>query len=164
MDCRDYITSVVNNSDCVPRVSLVNIRTLNKLFLKIDQKLTHRGLSPNDWVSTRAYFSDISKVDNDLLLTPEEIHDFQEVATRAEDGNDDYSLFVAGRVVSMWVCNTATGEEPDVDCRQLHGGMKTLRNIEVSRSMLHDHGTEPYKANLRALREKAAAAGLAKFR
>jgi len=152
LECRDYVTSIINNSDCVPRVSLVNIRTLNKLFLKLDEKLTMRGLSPTNWKTTRAYINDVAKVDDDLLMTPEELHDFEEEAREAETGNDDYSLFVAGRVVSMWECNT---EEKSADCRQMHGGMKTLRHIEVSTTMICDHGTEAYKGNLRLLIDNA---------
>mmetsp|Transcript_25867 Transcript_25867/g.43087 ORF Transcript_25867/g.43087 Transcript_25867/m.43087 type:complete len:241 (+) Transcript_25867:231-953(+) len=167
VDCADYITSVVNNSDCVPRVSLVNIRTLNKLFLRIDAKLTDRGLSPSDWTSTRKYLKDIATIDTDLLMTPEELHDFQQEAYQSEDGNDDYSLFVPGRVVSMWNCNATTTADSTtddtvatiaVDCKQLNGGMQALRHIEVATSMVSDHGTKSYKKSLEALMEQARAA------
>lgn len=154
LECCDYITSVVNNSDCVPRVSIMNIRTLNKLFLKLDEKLTFRGLSPTNWQTTRAYLRDLSKVDTDLLMSPEELHDFAENTRREETGlDDDYSLFVAGKVVCMWECNDA--KKKSVNCRQMHGGMRTLRHIEVSTRMINDHGTEAYKGNLRLLIESA---------
>jgi septation ring formation regulator EzrA len=85
-------------------------------------------------------------------MTPDEMYDFEEEAFKEETGNDDYSLFVAGRVVSMWECNS---DEKSTNCRQMHGGMKTLRHIEVSSSMLSDHAAESYKGNLRSLIENA---------
>jgi hypothetical protein len=80
--------------------------------------------------------------------------EFEKKAHIEEYGNDDYSLFVPGKVISMWECH------PDdkicaLDCRMKHGGMKSLRKIDVTTTMSSDHGTEAYKKNLLALIEQA---------
>ena len=49
--CQDYITTVVNNKDCIPRVSLRSLASLMKLFIKIDENLKERGMSPSGWMS-----------------------------------------------------------------------------------------------------------------
>ena len=153
MESRSYITSVVNNADVVPRSSINNLRSLNRLFLKIDEKLNARGLSPNDWTTSAAYIQDISKIDSELLMTPEELNVFQETARDAENGNDDYSLYVPGRVVCMWNCNVTAvpTEKKTVDCRQMHGSMNVLRQIEISTTMAADHACASYKTSLDAL-------------
>jgi len=160
LDCRDYITSVVNNDDCVPRISLVTIRNLMKVFVKLDERLAQLGRSPtSSWRSTRAYLADLAKIDTDTLVTAQELLDFETEAR--EDDDHEHALFVPGKVVSMWLHDTTTNDNDDssnnnsikktVDCRQGDGGLSTLRHIEVSTTMISDHGTANYKSTLASL-------------
>ena len=161
MSCQNYITSIVNNDDCVPRVSLATIRNLMKVFVHIDERLKKLGRSPNGWSSTKAYMRDIAKIDTDTLMSAQELIEVEKNCR--EDVNNEHALFVPGRVVSIWECdttstNTPTEQDGDVeaktatvDCRQLHGGLSTLRHIEVSTTMLGDHGTANYKKNIASL-------------
>lgn len=84
VDCQAFVTSIVNNSECVPRASLVNLRTLNNLFLNIHEKLEDRGLHLESFSSAQAYDSDLMEVDDNLLLQPEELVEFEERARAAE--------------------------------------------------------------------------------
>jgi len=146
LECQDYVTSVVNNTDCVPRVSLRNVKALYHLFGRIDSRLTEKGLSPGDWKSTKAFLKEVGTVDDDPLLSLEELSEFELV--NAQQGEDQHSLFVPGRVLHLWERND---DKKTVDCREFHGGLLTLRKIELSTSMISDHGTDNYKKNLKAL-------------
>ena len=157
LECQDYVTSVVNNADCVPRASMMNVKTLFKFFLKIDEKLEETGQSPKDWKSSAAFWKEVTSVDTDPLFTVDEIVEFQEdMIKRANETELDgeYALFVPGKVIHMWECNDGS-----VDCREWHGGLNTLREIQVYPSMITDHGTLEYKKNLRALIESKTVAG-----
>ena len=114
INCQDYITSIVNNNDIVPRISLLNVRTMNKFFNLIDSKLEEKGLSPNDFTTAYTYMQDLMTIDSDLLITPEEIYEFlqYELVDNAifKPGETkctnpkllDCEIFVPGRVVSIW--------------------------------------------------------------
>ena len=157
LECQDFVTSVVNNADCVPRASMMNVKTLFKFFLKIDQKLEETGQSPKDWKSSAAFWKEVTSVDSEPLFTVDEIVEFQEDMIRRANETEldgEYALFVPGKVIHMWECNDGS-----VDCREWHGGLNTLREIQVYPSMITDHGTLEYKKNLRALIEAKTVAG-----
>lgn len=146
-DCQDFVTSIVNNSDCIPRASLVNLRTLNRLLLQIHEKLEDRGLHLESLSSAQAYYSDLKNADGDLLLQQEELEKFEEQARTAEDGKNNYALHVPGRVICMWNCRR--GEDGTaVDARCENGGMTTLRHLDITSTMMTDHTKESYKAAL----------------
>ena len=153
LECQDFVTSVINNADCVPRASMINVKTLFKFFLKIYHKLEETGKSPKDWTSTAAFWQEVTSVDTDPLFTVEEMVEFQEsMIARANETELDgeYALFVPGKVIHMW-----ESSDGSVDCRELHGGLNTLRELQVYPSMISDHGTAEYKKNLNALLSKA---------
>jgi len=151
-----FTTSVVNNTDCVPRMSVMNLVTLNKLFVKVDEKLKEHGRSPSSWKSSKALVGDLMKIDDNLLMSPEELHAFeiQIVKDLKQEENED-SLFVPGRVVVLWENAAATSDfiEEAVDCRVGDGGMTVLRHLEVETTMLTDHSCAKYLKNLAALVE-----------
>jgi hypothetical protein len=158
LGCDDYITSVVNNNDCVPRLSLLNVRLMNKLFIRLDQKLQEKGLSPDDFRTAKNYLQDLMKIDKDLLLSPKELTDFldQEIVESNEHKDEafqDIQLFVPGRVVSIW---NHTSDESVVGGRAGHGGMQVLRQVFVESNMVSDHGIISYRKNLEHLLEQAA--------
>jgi hypothetical protein len=158
LGCGDYITSVVNNNDCIPRLSLLNICLMNKLFILLDQKLQEKGVSPVDFRTAKNYLQDLMKIDKDLLLSPKELTDFldQEIVESNEHKDEafqDIQLFVPGRVVSIW---NHTSDESVVGGRAGHGGMQVLRQIFVESDMVSDHGIISYRKNLEHLLEQAA--------
>ena len=158
LGCDDYITSVVNNNDCVPRLSLLNIRLMNKLFILLDQKLQEKGSSPDDFRTAKKYLQDSRKADKYLLLSPKELTDFmdREIIKSNEYRDEtfqDIQLFVPGRVVSIW---NHTSDESVVGGRAGHGGMQVLRQIFVESNMVSDHSIISYRKNLEHLLEQAA--------
>lgn len=104
LDCQDYITSIVNNTDCIPRLSLMNLRNLHKTLALMGDKLDERGLSPDTFAKARHYLRDLMKIDSTLLITPAELNAFlrEQMSAPREDRFLDMELYVPGRVVSIW--------------------------------------------------------------
>lgn len=145
-----FTTSVVNDTDYVPRLSVMNLVTLNKLFVFVDKKLQKLGLSPDSFQSAKAYFADLLKVDDKLLMKPQELQDFEsEIIEVLRHDEDKHSLFVPGRVVVIWENN---GER---FARVGEPGMSVLRRIEVAKTMISDHSCNEYLENLVALSQMA---------
>lgn len=158
LGCESFITSVVNNNDCVPRLSLLNVRLMNKLFILLNQKLQEKGLSPDNFQTAKKCLQDLMTIDQDSLLPPKELMDFldQEVVESNEHRDEafqDIQLFVPGRVVSIW---NHTSDESVVGGRVGHGGMQVLRQVFVVSNMMSDHGIISYRKNLEHLLEQAA--------
>ena len=120
---------------------------------------------------------DLMTIDSDLLITPEEIHDFlqYELVDNAifKPGETkctnpkllDCEIFVPGRVVSIWnnynhdnneTSNDSPQEEvprvqvevPNVGGRVLDGTMHVLRTIFLEIDMISDHNINAYRTNL----------------
>jgi hypothetical protein len=154
--CQSYITSVVNNNDCVPRMSLMNLRTMHKLFMLVDQKLDEKGLSPKDFKTAKRYISDLMVIDSDLLLAPEELTSFLETEFQEEDADETFSdiqLFVPGKVVSVW---NNTKDPSIIGSKVTTGVAKAFRQLFVEPNMLSDHACDKYRQNLTHLLEQTA--------
>ena len=150
--CAPFITSVVNNSDVVPRSSLSNLVVMNKLLLKVNEKLQEKGHTLDTWTSLRNYYNEeVAKVDDDLLLTPDELEEFFQ-ETHAEPEQEQDHLYVPGRCVVMW-------DKGDNDNSEVGGivtdcGMKMLRMIELSTTLITDHFIVGYRENMTKLIEQ----------
>jgi hypothetical protein len=64
--------------DCVPRMNIINLRLMHKLFMLIDSKLEEKGLSPNGWKSAKKFIADLMTMDANLLVSPRELTQFLE--------------------------------------------------------------------------------------
>lgn len=141
-----FTTTVLNNTDCVPRLSVMNLVTLNKIFVKVDEALKAKGRSPVSWKGSRALAKDLMKVDDDLLITPEELHSYEvEIVKSMQQEKEDHSIFVPGRVVVLWE------SENSVKCATGDGGLHVLRHIEIETTMIQDHSLVKYLENLQKL-------------
>lgn len=155
LDCQDYITSIVNNNDCVPRLSLMNLRTLNKLLALMNKKLDEKGLSPDSFSKARLYMADLMTIDSKLLMKPEELTEFFNAQFEEERSDRflDLELYVPGRVVSVWQhvqdANIVGGKVTD-------GQSQVLKQIFVESNMVSDHSCDSYRINLLHLLEQTA--------
>jgi pimeloyl-ACP methyl ester carboxylesterase len=166
--CAPFITTVVNNNDCVPRLSVPNAVTIFQIFARLDQALQDKGRGSLDsFRSARAWMADMTKVDSDTLMTRDELEEFMEQIMKARPLDElEHALVCPGRVVILWERNTTMGdnEEPKqqrqqlekddevlTDARVLHGGLAVLRLIEIELNMITDHSCDNYKVNLKRL-------------
>jgi len=134
--CQSYITSVVNNNDCVPRMSLSNLRTMHKLFSLVDRRTEHK-------VARRKH------IDSDQpLLSADELEDFLQTEFKKDDNDEkvgEIELYVPGKVVSIW---NNTQNPATVGSRITTGLGQAFRQLFVEPSMLSDHASNRYRQNL----------------
>ena len=156
LDCQNYITSVVNNTDCVPRLSLLNFRSLFKLMNFVDAKLKEKGMNPDSFTSAIKYLNDLISSDTKYLVTPKELLKFLQELYSAprEDRFVDLELYVPGRVVSMW--KNANDDSHAIGGKVTNGQSQVLKQIIVESTMVSDHSCDSYRANLLHLTEHIA--------
>eukprot|EP00977_Amphora_coffeiformis_P010380 scaffold2429_cov165-Amphora_coffeaeformis.AAC.8 len=99
---QDFCTSIVNNTDCIPRASVQNLVNLNRLFCKVNDKLVEQGRSPTDWRTAKAFLRELDKIDQETLMTPEELLEVEARIVAAETGGQDGALFLPGRTLVLW--------------------------------------------------------------
>jgi len=153
LQCQDYVTSVVHNTDCVPRLSLMNVRSFFKLMNFVDTKLKENGMSPDSFASTIQYLNDLITNKSKDLVTPKELQQFlQEINSEPRDDRFlDLELYVPGRVVSIW--------KHDVEDSIIIGGKVTdgqtqvLKQLMIESTMISDHACDAYRATMLQLME-----------
>jgi Lipase (class 3) len=160
LKCAPFITTVVNNNDCVPRLSVPNAVTIFQIFARLDRALRDKGRSLDSFRSARAWMTDMTKVDCDTVMTRDELQDFMQDILQARPLDElEHALVCPGRVVVLWERNTSMDEpkhplaegETWTDARVLHGGLAVLRLIEIELNMITDHSCDKYQANLKRL-------------
>ena len=142
---------MVNNADVITRSSVANLIVMNKLLIKINEKLQAKGITLDSWASLKKYYEEHSTVDGDLILTEAEMDAFFE-ETHAAPENETDALFVPGRCVVMW-------DKGDNDNNKIGGivtdcGMRMLRQVELSLTLVTDHFVKGYRKNLHKLIEQ----------
>lgn len=165
LDCLEFCTSVVNNSDMVPRLSISNLLTMNHGLVEVNRRLDEKGLSPDSLRNAYRYAADLLKLDEDTLMTVEELDAlFLEIHSK-DSLEDDHDLYVPGKVVALYECGVeqknqeeesivGTSVEPTkVRGVVADGAMKMLRQIELTTSMVTDHFCDYYEKNLDCLIE-----------
>lgn len=176
--CQDYITSVVNNNDCIPRLSMSSLRRVYELFLLVRSKLNERGLCPKNYLSSkrliRTLLSKMAANDNNsgsssssssslsslLLLRPDDITNFihtqleKEREENEQGKTQEIALYVPGRVVSIWNHTT----DPSIVGGKVTDGTSSpvIRQIQIETDMISDHFIESYRQNLIHLLEQTA--------
>jgi hypothetical protein len=151
--CSDFCTSVVNNSDMVPRLSISNVLVMNHGLVEINRRLEDKGLSPDSLRKAYLYAADLMKLDEDTLMTVEELDSlFLEIHSK-DSLEDDHDLYVPGKVVALYECGAAKGPDESivVESVVVDGSMKMLRQIERTTSMIADHFCDYYEKNLDGL-------------
>lgn len=76
-----FVTSIVNNSDIIPRSSLVNLMVFLEFLRAVSQRLKEKGLNPTGPRSTTAFLSKLAQgTKGDLLMSFEEVRDAMDAA------------------------------------------------------------------------------------
>lgn len=147
--CSSFCTSIINNSDVIPRASLSNLAVLLALLKTISRRLQEKGANPKDLESTAAYFSMVTKgTDGDMLMTADEYKVALDEAIDSVELKDPNHLYVPGRVLHLYdlwskngygvvneetgVANVRTAER----VRIADGSSKRLRHLEMDASMI----------------------------
>jgi len=168
--CTDYITTIVNNADVIPRASVANLAVLVEFMRRIRKKLIVVGKNPAGFPSCLRYIKWLYKGrDGDFLMTPEEMDEQLNESIEAVDIKDRDHLYVPGRVLHLYDLWTSAAEKEakwanddyDTSARKTaerfrlsNVASSALRFIETDPRMIDDHFT--YGDSLRALLGKDA--------
>jgi len=107
--CSDFVTTIVNNADVIPRASLSNLMIFLEFLKTVSEKLEEKGLSPNTVGSARAFLRSMSMSNGDdgkggveMFMTADEIRSGVDAAAEKVDLRDPDHLYVPGRVLLMY--------------------------------------------------------------
>jgi hypothetical protein len=161
----NYVTSIVNNSDLIPRWSLTNLTVFLECLRVVSDKLQKHGLRPTGPLATAAFLHKLSLgIGGDMLMTSDEISEAMKAARDMVEVRNPDHLYVPGRVLIMhehWQDEVvSTGQEyaskpvPDLNhyCTLTDGTAEALRSVEIDGyRMLSDHTTAMYYASIESL-------------
>jgi len=107
--CCDFITTIVNNADIIPRASLSNLMIFVEFLRAVAEKLDEKGMSPKNFESAAAFLrmltsgnSGGSKDKIEMLMTTDEFRDAVRNAIEKVELRDPDHLYVPGRVMLMY--------------------------------------------------------------
>ena len=148
--CAPFCTSVVNNSDIVPRASVSNLVIMNQLMVKIRDKVkgSYSDHAYKVAKNLKAFYrnlTDLMATDDETIMTPEEWDAFFDDTSRTAEVVDN--LYVPGKVICLY---ERSNVDEDDSVTKVYGGvvadgaMKMLRQIEFTSSMVSDHSCSTY--------------------
>eukprot|EP00977_Amphora_coffeiformis_P000767 scaffold162_cov176-Amphora_coffeaeformis.AAC.27 len=166
LSCASYVTAIVNNSDIIPRSSLVNVALWLEILRSVSAKLVEAGLAPATSAPRLARFvkhiygiGDKNKDGEDTtptieLLTVEQIWTAVEGAREYFPLRHPDHLYIPGKVLLMYQDWGIVDDETDdqtlcsdvpYQCRVTDGTALALQTFEVDGfRWLGDHTTASY--------------------
>jgi hypothetical protein len=129
--CAPFTTTIVNNSDIIPRSSMANLRTFLQFLQVVNQKLVERGMGLGSPKAALKLIRKLSRgTGGDLLMSQQEVTDAMTMAHDRIGLLDQQHLYLPGRVIVMYenwkqpddnlnaiVNSTGGGEDGDQDDR-----------------------------------------------
>jgi hypothetical protein len=178
--CRSFVSSIVNNSDVIPRSSLSNLVVMSRFLQSVHEKMVEKGVSPRDLKSAAALMQLLTKgSDGEMIMTTDEAWEGLGRAFADVELDDPDHLYVPGRVIHMYDLwgkkeygrveekneTPGTGDvrvegAPDEirTAERLYVGDGTseeLRHIEMDSRLLSDHLPTMYRSSIKALLSSA---------
>jgi Lipase (class 3) len=156
-----YTTTIVNNSDIIPRSSMANLAIFLEFLREVSSRLQEKGLAPTNPITAAAFISKMTTEvvsNDDLLMTLEEVQTAMEKAHHCIELRNPDHLYIPGRVLVMfekWGSTTGFAEDKPFDPEgkwrfvETNGSAAMLRFLEIDAlRMLTDHGTASYSKSL----------------
>jgi hypothetical protein len=101
--CTSFTTTIVNNSDIIPRSSMANLRSFLQFLQVVHQKLEGRGMGLGSPKSAIKLIRKLSRgTGGDLLMSQEEVTEAMAMAQDRIGLVDPQHLYVPGRVIIMY--------------------------------------------------------------
>ena len=101
--CSDFVTTVVNNCDIIPRADISPLVVTVSVLRAVDKRLKERNLDMSDFQSSVAFLNFLKEKDGEMLMTVDEIASALENALdQTSDLHDPDHLFVPGKVVLLY--------------------------------------------------------------
>lgn len=177
LDCKHFITTIVNNSDIIPRASLSNLVVLVEFLKTVNEKIKAKGIAPKGMKRTIKFLKKIMEGnEGEMIMSVEEIKEGFEAAFDNVELKDPDHMYVAGDVLHMYdlwskedyekVENAEVVEGSDgppdepgetIAARTAErlmtsdGTSRALRYIEVDARMMADHLSPSYRTSILTL-------------
>lgn len=148
--CAPFCTSVVNNSDIVPRASVSNLVIMNQLMVEIQDKVKgkysdHYYKIAKNFKAFYRNMTDLVKSDEETIMSPDEWDAFFDDTHRAT--LETNNLYVPGKVICLFERDGTGLDDPakkEFGGVVADGGMKMLRQVELTPTMVSDHSCSSY--------------------
>lgn len=140
---KGFITSVVNRSDCVTRMSIVNAEILIRMLEGLQKKIKEDEELNTVWgILKELAFGTLVNT-----LSDENFYELVDIMRQAQDAveiNDNENLFVPGTIIAMYGTMSEMpekGEEAEVTIRSAYidPAHAFLRYFEMNERMVNDH-------------------------
>lgn len=139
--CSSFTTTIVNNSDIIPRSSMANLRSFLQFLQVVHQKLVQRGMGLG---SPKAAIKLIRKLSRgtggDLLMTQEEVTKAMAMAHDIIGLVDPQHLYVPGRVIVVYENWKQDDANSGDDCSGTGGGDSSGKNYASTTDTYDDKG------------------------
>jgi hypothetical protein len=176
--CFFFCTTIVNNSDIIPRASLSNLVVMLEFLKTLNAKMEAKGVNPKDLDSTASFLRMLTTSQGgDMIMSAEEVGAAMDKAYEAVELRDPDHLYVPGKVIHMYdlwskdeaaevdakldevarEANATLAEEALEEIRSAEriyvadGASNLLRYIEIDARMLTDHLSPAYRSSIKAL-------------
>ena len=100
--CESFCTTIVNNSDIIPRSSLSNLVVMMEFLKILNKKLEEKGKKPKNLKSAGRFMKMLMSSEGDMVMSADEIKEGMEDAFEKVDLKDPDHLYVAGQVYHMY--------------------------------------------------------------
>jgi len=137
LDCKDFVTSLVNNRDVIPRTSLSNMNIMQETILAVHEMLKDGTLSTESVSSNEHEVEGRDPIERDEILG--KLRTLQD-EYKLEFEND---LYIPGRVFYFF------HQRGDAHVLKHDGTLTGLRQMVLSRKMLLDHQMSLYSLIIR---------------
>jgi hypothetical protein len=144
---KSYISTIINNHDCIPRLSLASLNSLGDLLVHLDGRLKMCSFSPKDMPSARRDVADLRKMNPEAILSPESPWWKENSCLSADE------LLVPGNIYCIW---NHRQDASILGVNNCHSDSPLLTNLLIHETALFDHTIEAYRANLELLAEQTA--------
>ena len=100
--CKPFVTTVVNNSDIIPRSSVSNLIIMAEFLKIVHHRLDEENLLPRDFKTTTAFLRALSSGDKgEMLMSTDDIFETLKRTFDKVELEDPLHLYVPGRVFHM---------------------------------------------------------------
>lgn len=160
LECRSFVTTVVNNTDIIPRASLANLGVLKAFLVEsVRPRLAMRGILPADFSSMATliqFLTNSAEADESdeskWIMTAEEAVDSLQSAFSKVPLEDEAHLYVPGRVLYMYSLFKKKGDGRKAHrVKILEPQSEYLRDLEMELTMVSDHLSPSYRSSIRDL-------------
>lgn len=156
--CADFVTTVVNKADVIPRASLANLAVLKTMLVEsVRPKLKERGILPADYQSAKALLQYMTKKvddesdESDWIMTAQEAKHALSQALKKVPVKDKEHLYVPGKVLFMYQLWNNPEEKKAHGAQFMKPIDHVLRHLEIDLCMVGDHLAPAYRETIREL-------------